>query len=179
MQYESASANNATSLLDANVSFKHFDDWGRIVVGQQFMLVGGINSSGKTMITEREFTKFVGPGQSGRGRGIVIAKGQGLYGKGLFDDRVGYNLGIFNGPDLARDNENGDNLYTGRIALTPFGGMTGDEYNIKFSPLKLQIAAGIGTSRDNVTVGTTRTIVKDDWYSATVNLFSPLSVGTA
>lgn len=170
MQYESASANNATSLIDANVTFKQFDDWGRIIIGQQYLLVGGLNSSGKTMITEREFTKFIGPGQSGRGRGILLAKGQGLYGKGLFDDTIGYNLGIFNGPDLARTDDNGDNLYLARIAWTPLGGMTGDEYNIKFSPLKLQIGAGVGTSRDNYTVGATKTILKDDWYSADFGL---------
>lgn len=175
MQYESASAANATSLIDANVTFKHFDGWGRIVVGQQYILSQNINSSGKLMMTEREFTKFVGPGQSGRGRGIVVAKGGGMFGKGFFDDRLSYWLGIFNGPDLARDNDNGDNLYAGRIAYSPFGAMTGDEYNIKFSPLKFIIGVGAATSRDNITLppppaGGTKTIVTDNWYSADFQL---------
>ena len=170
MQYESASAANTTSLLDANVTFKHFDEWGRIIVGQQYIFAENINSSAKTMITEREFAKFIGPGQSGRGRGIALGKGGGMFGKGFFDDKLGYWLGIFNGPDLARDNENGDNLYSARISYTPFGGMTGDEYNVKFSPWKFQIAAGAATSRDSLTTsgaGTSTTIkATDKWYSA-------------
>ena len=174
MQYESASTANATSLIDANVSFKQFDEWGRIVVGQQYIFAGVINSSGKTMITEREFAKFLNPGTSGRGKGIAVAKGGGLFGKGFFGDRLSYWLGIFNGPDLARDNENGDNLYAGRIALTPFGGMTGDEYNIKFSPLKFQIGFGGATSRDSLTTSgagtSTTTKVTDNWYSADFQL---------
>ncbi|MDO8721422.1 MAG: porin [Syntrophales bacterium] len=185
MQYESASTANATSLIDASVTFKQFDEWGRIVVGQQFIPGVSLNSSGKTMITEREFTKFVGAGQSGRGRGIVVAKGGGLYGKGFFGDRLGYALGIFNGPDMARDNDKGDNLYGVKILLTPFGGMTGDEYNIKFSPLKFQIAASFDTSRDNYVITPAVSVravparnaapaitgkTTDNWYSADFQL---------
>ncbi len=171
-QYESAATSNATSLLDAYITFKQFDDYlGWISVGQQYATIEDLNSSGKTILTERTFPQLMLPS---RAKGVTIGKGQGdvWYGKGFFNDRLGYWVGIFNGPDTERKNDNGDHMYTGKIMLTPFGSLTGDEYNIKFSPLKVQLSVGAATSRDfNAAVTGSPTIkVKDNWYTSAFQL---------
>lgn len=125
-----------------------------------------MNAVNRTILTDRIYPQLFIPERS---KGISIGKGEGdgWYGKGLFGDRIGYWFGAFNGSNDRR-NVNTDLMYAGRIVFTPFGSLTGDEYNVRFSPFKVQLTGGAATSRDTNTAvtGSATAKVKDNWYAS-------------
>ncbi len=156
---EVAGLSNAQKLLDAWVSFKHFDDSiGSITIGQQFAL-GYTRRPHKTSSVERKFTELLSPGATGRLRGLTIRKGDmGLpetSSKGYFGNRLHYALGLYNGPDLSLNNDNNDLMFSAAISLRPTGvSPSDDEYQFKDRPLAYSIGAAYSTSLDSDTLDT-------------------------
>lgn len=182
-QYEAASEvpglSNAQRLLDAWVSFKHFDDSiGSVTVGQQFAL-GYTRRPHKSASVERKFTEVLSPGAVGRMRGLTLRKGDmGLpetYSKGYFGNRLHYALGLYNGPDLSLNNDNNDLLFSAAISLRPNGvSPSDDEYQFKDRALAYSIGAAYSTSLDSVTLDTnfqpSGIDLDNEWLSAHVDV---------
>lgn len=179
LQYDAASEvpglSNAQKLLDAWVSFKHFDDSiGSVTVGQQFGL-GYTRRPHKTASVERKFTEILSPGAIGRMRGLTVRKGNmGLpetNSKGYFGNRLHYALGVYNGPDLSLNNDNNDLLFSAAISLRPTGvSPSDDEYQFKDRPLAYSIGAAYSTSLDSASLDTkfqpNGVELDNEWFSA-------------
>lgn len=176
---EVAGLSNAQKLLDAWVSFKHFDDSiGSITVGQQFAL-GYTRRPHKTASVERKFTEVLSPGATGRLRGLTIRKGDmGLpetNSKGYFGNRLQYALGLYNGPDLSLNNDNNDLMFSAAFSLRPTGvSPSDDEYQFKDRPFAYSIGAAYSTSLDSVTLDTkfqpNGVDLDNEWLSAHVDV---------
>ncbi len=162
-QYDAANEisglSNAQKLLDAWVSFKHFDETiGSITFGQQFV-PGYTRRPHTSASVERKFSEYLSPGDTGRVRGISIRKGNmGLpesNSKGYFGNRLHYALGLFNSPDLSLNNDNNDLMFSTAISIRPTGvSPSDDEYQFKDRPLAYSIGAAYSTSLDSVTLDT-------------------------
>ena len=156
---EVAGLSNAQKLLDAWVSFKHFDETiGSITFGQQFV-PGYTRRPHKTASVERKFSEYLSPGDTGRVRGISIRKGNmGLpesNSKGYFGNRLHYAVGLFNSPDLSLNNDNNDLMFSTAVSIRPTGvSPSDDEYQFKDRPLAYSIGAAYSTSLDSVTLDT-------------------------
>ena len=163
MQYEAANQvpglANAQNLLDAWVRFEHLDESiGTITVGQQFVPAYARQPQ-LTASVERKFTEYLSPGAAGRARGITLERGNfGLpeaSSEGLFGNRLHYGLGIFNSPDLSRDNDNNEMLYAIALALRPTGvSPYEDEYQIKDRGVTYGIGVAYAQSNDSGTLDT-------------------------
>lgn len=156
---EVAGLSNAQKLLDAWVSFKHFDETiGSITVGQQFV-PGYTRRPHKTASVERKFTEYLSPGDTGRVRGLSIRKGNmGLpesNSNGYFGNRLHYAVGLFNSPDLSLNNDNNDLMFSTAVSIRPTGvSPSDDEYQFKDRPLAYSIGAAYSASLDSVTLDT-------------------------
>lgn len=162
-QYEGANEvpglSNAQKLLDAWVSFKHFDESvGSVTFGQQFV-PGYTRRPHTTASVERKFTEYLSPGDTGRVRGVSIRKGNlGLpetSSKGYFGNRLHYAVGLFNGPDLSLNNDNNDLMFSTAVSIRPTGvSPSDDEYQFKDRPFAYSIGASYSTSKDSRTLDT-------------------------
>ena len=164
---EVAGLSNAQKLLDAWVSFKHFDETiGSITVGQQFV-PGYTRRPHTTASVERKFTEYLSPGDTGRVRGISIRKGNmGLpesNSKGYFGNRFHYAVGLFNSPDLSLNNDNNDLMFSTAISLRPNGiSPSDDEYQFKDRPLAYSVGAAYSMSKDSGTLDTKTSFQPND-----------------
>lgn len=162
-QYDASStAGNLPStqrLLDAWVSFKHFDDTlGSLTVGQQF-IPGYTRRPHKSASVERKFSEFLSPGAVGRVRGISLRKGNlGLpetSSTGYFDNRLHYAVGLFNTPDLSVNNDNNDLLFSAAFSVRPTGlSHSDDEYQFIDRPFTYALGASYSMSKDSATLDT-------------------------
>ncbi len=162
-QYDAANEvqglSNAQKLLDAWVSFKHFDDsLGSITFGQQFA-PGYTRRPHTSASVERKFSEYLSPGDTGRVRGISIRKGDmGLpesNSKGFFGNRLHYGVGLFNSPDLSLNNDNNDLMFSTAISLRPTGiSPSDDEYQFKDRPLAYSLGIAYSSSLDSATLDT-------------------------
>ncbi|MGB1703131.1 MAG: porin, partial [Cycloclasticus sp.] len=162
-QYEAANEApglpNAQRILDAWVSFKHFDESiGSLTVGQQFV-PGYTRRPHKTASVERKFSEVLSPGAVGRTRGISIRKGDmGLpetNSKGYFDNRLHYAVGLFNSPDLSLNNDNNNLMFSSAFSIRPTGhSPSDDEYQFKDRPLAYSLGAAYSFSKDSGTLDT-------------------------
>jgi len=162
-QYEAANEApglpNAQRILDAWVSFKHFDESiGSLTVGQQFV-PGYTRRPHKTASVERKFSEVLSPGAVGRARGISIRKGDmGLpetNSKGYFGNRLHYAVGLFNSPDLSLNNDNNDLMFSSAFSIRPTGhSPSDDEYQFKDRPLAYSLGAAYSFSKDSGTLDT-------------------------
>jgi len=178
-QYEAANEvpglPSAQRLLDAWVSFKHFDDTiGSITVGQQFV-PGYTRRPHKTASVERKFSEYLSPGAVGRVRGVSIRKGNmGLpetSSKGYFDNRLHYSVGLFNSPDLSLNNDNNDLMFSAAFSIRPTGvSPSDDEYQFKDRPLSYSFGASYSASKDSATLDTkfqpAGTRLNNQWLAA-------------
>ncbi|PCI67549.1 MAG: hypothetical protein COB26_09900 [Piscirickettsiaceae bacterium] len=185
-QYEAANEipglSNATNLLDAWVRFEHFEDTiGTITIGQQF-IPGYTRRPQVTASVERKFTEYLSPGAAGRARGITIRRGDfGLpeaHGLGLFDNRLHYGIGFFNGPDLSLNNDNNDMLFGVGVGFRPTGvSPSDDEYSFKGRPFTYGFGGAYSLSKDSGTLDTKFQPVgvrlDNEWYS----LFADVQAG--
>lgn len=157
-QYEAASevpnvVDNVDILLDAWVRFEHLADGiGDIVFGQQF-LPGYGRAPQLTASVERKFSEFLSPGAAGRARGLTLRRGDlgapETFSRGLFGNRLHYGLGIFNGPDLALNNDNNEFLYAAVVGWEPMGESPWlDEYELQGLPFRWGVGASYNTSND-------------------------------
>ncbi len=148
---------NATNLLDAWVSFEHFrEQIGDITIGQQF--VPGYGRSGQlTASVERKFSEFLLPGFAGRARGITLRRGDTGFtqttSNGLFDNRLQFGIGLFNGPNLSLNNDNNEVLFAGTLGWRPTRRSPwADEYAVKQRGFNYSLNAGYASSRDTTTL---------------------------
>lgn len=180
-QYEAsnevAGLSNATNLLDAWVGFEHFrDQVGDIIVGQQFV-PGYTRAPQLTASVERKFSEVLYPGEAGRARGITLRRGDNgrpeTTSQGLFNNHLLYGVGLFNGPDLSKNNDNNELLFAGTIGWRPTGqSVWPDEYALKKRGFNYGLNAAYAHSRDTRTLDTgvqaalgNRVELDDDWYS--------------
>jgi len=182
-QYDAANevggSSNVQKLLDAWVSFKHFDETiGSITVGQQFV-PGYTRRPHTTASVERKFSEVLSPGEVGRVRGISIRKGNmGLpetNSKAYFGNRLHYAVGLFNSPDLSFNNDNNDLMFSTAISLRPTGvSPSDDEYQFKDRPLSYSIGAAYSTSLDSITLDTrfqpSGVELDNEWLSAHIDV---------
>ncbi|PHS72814.1 MAG: hypothetical protein COB22_04175 [Cycloclasticus sp.] len=177
-QYEAANEipglSNATNLLDAWVRFEHFEDTiGTITIGQQFIPGYGRRPQ-VTASVERKFTEYLSPGAAGRARGITIRRGDfGLpeaHASGLFDNRLHYGIGFFNGPDLSLNNDNNDMLFGASVGIRPTGvSPSDDEYSFNPRPFTYGFGGAYSQSKDSGTLDTkfqpAGVRLDNEWYS--------------
>ena len=170
---------NVDVLLDAWVRFEHFaDSVGDIVIGQQFV-PGYTRPPQTTASVERKFTEFLFPGSAGRARGLTLRRGMAgmpeSSGPGLFDNRLQYSVGLFNGPDLETNNDNNDLMFAGLLSWRPFGDVIVDEYEYRDQPFRWHLNAAYATSRDrgsldarvqrNLLGAASPVTLDNDWYT--------------
>ena len=180
-QYEAANEvdglANATNLLDAWVGFEHFrDQIGDIIVGQQFV-PGYTRAPQLTASVERKFSEFLYPGAAGRAKGVSVRRGDTgrpeTSSKGIFDNRLHYGIGVFNGPDLSLNNDNNEMLFAATVGWRPTGqSIWPDEYALKERGFNYGFNAAFATSHDTATLDTgvqsalgNRVEMDNDWYS--------------
>ncbi|PCI22522.1 MAG: hypothetical protein COB62_01380, partial [Piscirickettsiaceae bacterium] len=135
-----------------------------------------------TASVERKFTEYLSPGAAGRARGITIRRGDfGLpeaHGLGLFDNRLHYGIGFFNGPDLSLNNDNNDMLFGVGVGFRPTGvSPSDDEYSFKGRPFTYGFGGAYSLSKDSGTLDTKFQPVgvrlDNEWYS----LFADVQAG--
>jgi len=148
---EYANSDNKTSLLDAQIMFKSLQDTiGQVIVGRGF-IPAYINSSARTIAVERNYTQYLGPGESGRAWGVGLVRGKsfGNRGDGLFGDRLHYWANVSNGSSGSTSNESNEMLYALRLDLTASGKpMDGDEWNLRHTDFRWNVGASVAQANE-------------------------------
>lgn len=162
------SPDNNAELRFAYIGYTKFESTvGQILFGQQYVPVH-VNSSSGLIGVDRTFAQNINPA---RDRGVKIQRGTltaAKAGKGAFGDRLHWGFGAFNGTEAVAGNDNNDLTWGAMLSLTPRGPLSGDEYNIDFSPFRYGLGFSSGVSRESRTLdlrGQTASAGRMVWWS--------------
>lgn len=135
-------------LLEAEVIYTGLvDSVGEFHVGKTLPPIY-FHSSSALMLAQRELAdSLLWRGTTGRITGAVLFKGTDLTrSSGFLGDRLQFGLGVYNGAE--QKNRDNKLMYSGLVAITPRGKMSGNEINSSFSGFRYQVGVSYSGAND-------------------------------